>query len=120
MRISDWSSGVCSSDLAALAADLRWRQLAALPHAVDRARLLRHAGDHAADPLRHDGRAAVRPCPHRPRLRPGAVAGGDPARAAPRHRSEEHTSELQSQMRISDAVLCLKQIKYIHTLTEQV
>src|SRR3546814_1633575 len=30
-------------------------------------------------------------------------------------RSEEHTSELQSLMRISYAVLCLKQNKYNHT-----
>src|SRR3546814_2945018 len=29
------------------------------------------------------------------------------------NRSEEHTSELQSLMRISYAVLCLKQIKYL-------
>src|SRR3546814_9187644 len=30
-------------------------------------------------------------------------------------RSEEHTSELQSLMRISYAVFCLKKKKYIHT-----
>src|SRR3546814_1521990 len=30
------------------------------------------------------------------------------------HRSEEHTSELQSLMRISYAVFCLKQKKYSH------
>src|SRR3546814_3554048 len=32
-------------------------------------------------------------------------------------RSEEHTSELQSLMRISYAVFCLKKKKYSHTLT---
>src|SRR3546814_6675027 len=32
-----------------------------------------------------------------------------------RPRSEEHTSELQSLMRISYAVLCLKKKKHIHT-----
>src|SRR3546814_4553374 len=31
------------------------------------------------------------------------------------HRSEEHTSELQSLMRISYAVFCLKQNNYFHT-----
>src|SRR3546814_4327923 len=39
------------------------------------------------------------------------VAGDEPARSAReavRHRSEEHTSELQSLMRISYAVFCLK------------
>src|SRR3546814_1001845 len=38
-------------------------------------------------------------------------AGGHPRRLAPRHRSEEHTSELQSLMRISYAVFCLKKKK---------
>src|SRR3546814_1005021 len=33
-------------------------------------------------------------------------------------RSEEHTSELQSLMRISYAVFCLKKKKKIHTQTE--
>src|SRR3546814_4684881 len=44
-----------------------------------------------------------------------AVAGDFPVRAAPRQlnhfRSEEHTSELQSLMRISYAVFCLKKKK---------
>src|SRR3546814_5272698 len=38
--------------------------------------------------------------------RPAAVGGADRRRAVPR--SEEHTSELQSLMRISYAVFCLK------------
>src|SRR3546814_4628818 len=38
--------------------------------------------------------------------------------AAPRPRSEEHTSELQSLMRISYAVFCLKQ-KTNHTYSHQ-
>src|SRR3546814_1320300 len=39
------------------------------------------------------------------------------ARSASSLRSEEHTSELQSLMRISSAVFCLKQKKYnTHTL----
>src|SRR3546814_4869497 len=46
-------------------------------------------------PPRHD-RRAVAPAPHR---RAGRSTGG---------RSEEHTSELQSLMRISYAVFCLK------------
>src|SRR3546814_10653775 len=37
-----------------------------------------------------------------------SALGGTPARAAFAHRSEEHTSELQSLMRISYAVFCLK------------
>src|SRR3546814_7453754 len=35
----------------------------------------------------------------------------------PGHRSEEHTSELQSLMRISYAVFCLKKKKHYTTLT---
>src|SRR3546814_2380525 len=42
--------------------------------------------------------------------RPGPVAGGG-VRAPVRRRSEEHTSELQSLMRISYAVFCLKKKK---------
>src|SRR3546814_7323831 len=38
-------------------------------------------------------------------------AAGGGACAAARHRSEEHTSELQSLMRISYAVFCLKKKK---------
>src|SRR3546814_7210510 len=38
-------------------------------------------------------------------------AGRARRRAWPRHRSEEHTSDLQSLMRISDAVLSLKKKK---------
>src|SRR3546814_3732743 len=39
------------------------------------------------------------------------------SRRAPRRRSEEHTSELQSLMRISYAVFCLQKKKTIHTTT---
>src|SRR3546814_7800562 len=35
------------------------------------------------------------------------------------HRSEEHTSELQSLMRISYAVFCLKQKKQQHKITDR-
>src|SRR3546814_8914561 len=51
----------------------------------------------------------------------GATAGarrsapGRLPRAAGRRRSEEHTSELQSLMRISYAVFCLKKKKQIYT-----
>src|SRR3546814_9265158 len=53
------------------------------------------------------------------RLRmPGMVAGLTIATAIPAAvvRSEEHTSELQSLMRISYAVFCLKKKKTNHTL----
>src|SRR3546814_10707862 len=95
MRISDWSSDVCSSDLA------RCR----------RGRSLRPA----ARP-RGRGREGRSPCslptcwlaplhrPDRRRMKPS----GWMSRGPPGQRSEEHTSELQSLMRISYAVFCLK------------
>src|SRR3546814_4752249 len=91
MRISDWSSDVCSSDLDQLVRGA----------VADRA--LQRGGDQA-----HGDRIA--------RLRgPGrlVVALEHPAFAIEHaahqvQRSEEHTSELQSLMRISYAVFCLK------------
>src|SRR3546814_4563021 len=43
------------------------------------------------------------------------LAVADDHEARPVHRSEEHTSELQSLMRISYAVFCLKKQKTIYT-----
>src|SRR3546814_5920376 len=67
----------------------------------------------------------------RPGTQPGRLAPAPPLlrpvrqwhRAGRRRRSEEHTSELQSLMRISYAVFCLKkkqnkQLYDIHTYTE--
>src|SRR3546814_6353935 len=54
-----------------------------------------------------DGRGLYRFHPHRHRM-----AHQD----APRDRSEEHTSELQSLMRISYAVFCLKKKKITNTI----
>src|SRR3546814_3742101 len=45
------------------------------------------------------------------RLRRRASRLGDPGPQCAPHRSEEHTSELQSLMRISYAVFCLKKKK---------
>src|SRR3546814_3571671 len=58
-------------------------------------------------------------CPGRRHGQP-ARSGKDPAgrcRQAPVARSEEHTSELQSLMRISYAVFCLKKKKHKKTTT---
>src|SRR3546814_8449130 len=85
------------------------------PHARRHLRDLRERvpGDHV--PGR---RPDVRRLPVRPRPLPRADPAGDPAvregdrrRDARDHRSEEHTSELQSLMRISYAVFCLKKKK---------
>src|SRR3546814_3562941 len=100
MRISDWSSDVCSSDLGVAAAER---------HEV-------HRFEHLARPAK--GRLAkgggTLACPVAQRREARVHVG---RRAAPMilaaddQRSEEHTSELQSLMRISYAVFCLKKKK---------
>src|SRR3546814_8824766 len=112
MRISDWSSDVCSSDLivddeCAFAA----HRLELLPfaHRADAQRKQRQCaayiynekGEDEAAPLRID----------RERMNAGQNARAHKESANHRHRSEEHTSELQSLMRISYAVFCLKKKK---------
>src|SRR3546814_5086877 len=99
MRISDWSSDVCSSDLRAAGEeqDAEWNH----PEAEHR-----QEAQHAAADQQHTERPAQR-CR---RLESPAIEGmglSHRLRAVSR-RSEEQTSELQSLMRISYAVFCLK------------
>src|SRR3546814_8715094 len=128
MRISDWSSDVCSSDLrryrrrhaarnrgglwpwrgsvggarrAPLGCLARWLRAAAIG-----ASLARH--DHLH--VRYDRQAQGRPpcaCDRRTECHNRGDYRG-------LLRSEEHTSELQSLMRISYAVFCLKKKKTKH------
>src|SRR3546814_4440909 len=105
MRISDWSSDVCSSDLFPLA------RFAWPPHGAVEDR-------HSAPARRADDRLGERrvAAGGRGSILPfGNDDAGSRAPAFMRHhphdgsdRSEEHTSELQSLMRISYAVFCLK------------
>src|SRR3546814_7096789 len=118
MRISDWSSDVCSSDLR-VDVDLAERNLAGEilgrhHHARDPEEDDVETGDQCRTgqedlvlfPVRHDVAALVfyraigRPAERGERPQ----CGGEP-------RSEEHTSELQSLMCISYAVFCLKKKK---------
>src|SRR3546814_8631438 len=96
MRISDWSSDVCSSDLR------RGRDVE-LDRCVDRCRQLVDRGNSV---LRIDEQPLPVERDHfdlqRLRIRIDRTR---------RRRSEEHTSELQSLMRISYAVFCLKKKK---------
>src|SRR3546814_9834891 len=99
MRISDWSSDVCSSDLTRLPA-LR----------VDDPSLQVHACHTRLRELQvlHDQLRALFEDPRfDPPLQPREVA----VLAPDIDRSEEHTSELQSLMRISYAAFCLKKKK---------
>src|SRR3546814_3980667 len=99
MRISDWSSDVCSSDLGACPFDPR-RQCAADRHAIW--------------PYLPHGRLEAR---RRASAR-RAIHGRRADRDRRRRRSEEHTSELQSLMRISYAVFCLKKKKNNNRTTQ--
>src|SRR3546814_10304835 len=111
MRISDWSSDVCSSDLFADALQRRGggRAFEVLGIFPQRARHV------CADQARRDAIDAhpLRPEFDREIARDLHVGGLRNAIGADdrRPRSEEHTSELQSLMRISYAVFCLKKQK---------
>src|SRR3546814_8902200 len=103
MRISDWSSDVCSSDLAV---DADERGVAAGLHRVgaDLAVILfpypAAAGDVGGAHQRLEVGGDI--------FRLGDVGQFGLLRGG---RSEEHTSELQSLMRTSYAVFCLKKTK---------
>src|SRR3546814_9749181 len=132
MRISDWSSDVCSSDLdlpvPPARTAFRWRaDPAGAGRGVDLSRRpgVRRAHPRVAqDAAQEKRQRGVRdPVAGRhPALGDRAGAGRQlsepdlPAQSAGA-RSEEHTSELQSLMRISYAVFCLKKKKKKPTLT---
>src|SRR3546814_9434955 len=108
MRISDWSSDVCSSDLNMLRADVC--------NAVDElGQLLDHTGPVAESEL---NAARIFNADHCFFVTNGTSTSNkivwhanvamDDVVVVDRNRSEEHTSELQSLMRISYAVFCLK------------
>src|SRR3546814_5511753 len=135
MRISDWSSDVCSSDLATpgacrsrspsfveRTADTPWRVLPPVrfpaqgqgPKIRALLRSNQPTSENEDDPQEHDLPLVRR---HRARSRdllcrnlPGQRRGGGTPRAGgfSVRRSEEHTSELQSLMRRSYDVFCLK------------
>src|SRR3546814_6284964 len=138
MRISDWSSDVCSSDLIARCVRLG-------PELLHQRRIIA-IGDEAdvlavglgGDPQAQFGRDLAHPRLGQRAEREAQeieLRGGGReqeialvARRIDRavQRSEEHTSELQSLMRISYAVFCLKkknkntknQSKYTYTLQQ--
>src|SRR3546814_5750201 len=118
MRISDWSSDVCSSDLLAFAG------FAVHYFLPQRFRLPFFAGLSVVAVLFVFGLAdgawllgfgllllGICHLPFSLWLRIGLLVGAGLFAAAARIRSEEHTSELQSLMRISYAVFCLKKKK---------
>src|SRR3546814_4976673 len=122
MRISDWSSDVCSSDLQS---ERQAHEEVAGAEAVHQG-----AEDHeehhvGGRDVQHQAEHAFLRVQVGQHPAPGIAAMGDilgqqvsvdrveqehagQCRQGDAHRSEEHTSELQSLMRISYAVFCLK------------
>src|SRR3546814_3719599 len=114
MRISDWSSDVCSSDLEARDDDHRSVAPPDL-HVTDpvRSPSTRRAG--ASEEAAGEGLAVARGAGI---LCAEHLEQVDVALASGLVRSEEHTSELQSLMRISYAVFCLKKKKQDKQITQ--
>src|SRR3546814_4342622 len=105
MRISDWSSDVCSSDLFA---DFEGTLGdAAIVEAEDTVDAAEAVGGHQPVHRKAGSRLPVAGDADGQQHRIIAEAGQPIGRLAIA-RSEEHTSELQSLMRISYAVFCLK------------
>src|SRR3546814_6819610 len=123
MRISDWSSDVCSSDLASGSPVAGATSLAGADGAVRDSDVSISTGACLTDariarkilsPTKRIARIVVA------RVRKSAAPRADispeglpptPSPPPSDRRSEEHTSELQSLMRISYAVFCLKKKK---------
>src|SRR3546814_3937236 len=129
MRISDWSSDVCSSDLRATLVfagqtlveyQARQAAQAGAGHISIHVNAITPPLSRSVDRLNADGISVslVRtPAELRQTIPPdtdilligdGVIAAQSLYAEMARHRSEEHTSELQSLMRISYAVFCLK------------
>src|SRR3546814_5987374 len=114
MRISDWSSDVCSSDLKIHTIVIDPATGLMPHHGRSVAAALELEGDlakQAAKVLAGLYNAFLATDAEQIEINPLAVcegANGDELLV----RSEEHTSELQSLMRISYAVFCLKKKKY--------
>src|SRR3546814_2976758 len=104
MRISDWSSDVCSSDLRVVQVTVDAhgyafaRQSFGQWQALDEGPFEPVAWTEGTTPML-DGRQLQ------------ASFRFEPTGGSVQQRSEEHTSELQSLMRISYAVFCLKKKK---------
>src|SRR3546814_3457538 len=107
MRISDWSSDVCSSDLRCLVVRVEREEFGGQLIAREDVDIFEPPVEpHLEQRDRDLARIGRRPAIQRDHLIKS------PVRASVSERSEEHTSELQSLMRNSYAVFCLKKKTY--------
>src|SRR3546814_6381377 len=112
MRISDWSSDVCSSDLEEQD-EHRGEAAVPLPPGAPHRPTPQRAGRQRKESEAGTDRRGGAGRQIRQRMAPdqGNGAGHGDGHVDEEGRSEEHTSELQSLMRISYAVFCLKKKK---------
>src|SRR3546814_8824742 len=117
MRISDWMSDVCSSDLPAgcigLYIDRDGYQCEGIRCPVAHLMIGLITPDSRGQRHRRDEFARLQHIFDMGRRSGKRMEFGD--RVLPRLRSEEHTSERQSLMSISSAVFCLKKKQHKHT-----
>src|SRR3546814_3899597 len=107
MRISDWSSDVCSSDLHPAHGAGKVDEIGLAPPRAFAPAVLALFQQRGADHLGLFQRTARQ----LDQVERGAIQHPHQRNAFGIGRSEEHTSELQSLMRISYAVFCLKKKK---------
>src|SRR3546814_7526315 len=128
MRISDWSSDVCSSDLRHRHGAIHAQRAHGPGDARLRQEVLRRNREDAERSRRQGPRRQAfsrgdewRHFHHHQRWRVRLLdVDADPQHAAVGDRSEEHTSELQSLMRSSYAVFCLKKKNKIETIKQTI
>src|SRR3546814_5906841 len=101
MRISDWSSDVCSSDLSRYLPSVSGMPSTSAPRIKPCANAARIEPSANAAPQKRLARVALKRNSNATPRKISAISISST-------RSEEHTSELQSLMRISYDVFCLK------------
>src|SRR3546814_7001802 len=123
MRISDWSSDVCSSDLGTSRIDFtiepRHFHAAGAAHGTSYFKMLDDAAFYAANSLVTDRFLLTtaftllftKPLREGPATAEGRWVSGQRRVFVAEARSEEHTSELPTLMRTSYAVFCLQKKK---------
>src|SRR3546814_3690188 len=106
MRISDWSSDVCSSDLGFAVVAQEVRALA--QRSADASRDIKGLIQASTGEVREGARLVNQTGQSLTEIVTAVKKVADIIGEISSARSEEHTSELQSLMRISYAVFCLK------------